>query len=742
LDLQLPAVAPDWAGDFLISINVRSGNAMKQVVQNYKNGRLELLDVPVPQCLAGGVVVRTTYSVVSTGTEKMKVSESKLSLFGKARARPDQLKKVLRSVQQQGPLATYNKVMNRLDTFTPLGYSLSGEVVEIGDGVEEFRIGEMVACAGNQFAFHAEYNWVPINMCVHVSPKVKPDQAAFATIGAIALQAMRQAEIQFGETSCVIGLGLLGQILVRLLRGAGVFVVGVDIVEDRCRLAENGGAAVCAAAGSANFDVLTQKIHQLTGGHGADCIFITAGGADSMPVELAAELARDRARVVDVGKCRLELPWNKYYEKELDFRFSRSYGPGRYDPYYEEFGIDYPVGYVRWTERRNMECIIAMLADGRLDLAPLISRVFPFESAVQIYENFHRGEIKDLGIVFSYSPHVPLSRVVHAVPRRTSVKGKVRLGIIGAGNYASSMLLPYLAKHPDVMLQEVATTSALSATNALQKFGFARSSTEPNGLLQADDIDAVVIATRHATHAQFVCAALRAGKAVFVEKPLAISEEELAEVDQCVTKTGNNRLVVGFNRRFSPLLIQLKLDWGPRNGGHKIHYRINADQIHSSSWYMRAQTEGTRFAGEGGHFIDTISWWLGANPIRVTAVAAFDDIDDLTATYTYSDGSVATICYWTKGDSRLPKERIEIFGQGKSACFDNFQRYQLWSAGRKKTESTWTIDKGQKDQLCAFIGSVKSGGPMSISMGSLICTTRATLAAQRSIATNLPVLME
>ena len=712
---------------------------MKQVVQNYKSGRLDLLEVPVPKCRAGGVIVRTFYSVISTGTEMMKVSESKLSLIGKAWARPDQVKKVLRSVRQQGLLPTYNKVMNRLDSFTPLGYSLAGEVVEVGEGAEEFRVGQIVACAGNQYAFHAEYNWVPTNLCVHVPPDVKADQAAFATIGAIALQGMRQAEIQFGETACVIGLGLLGQILLRLLRSAGVFVIGTDIVDERCRLAEAGGAARCAAVASPEFEMLTGKARELSGGHGVDCVFITAGGNDNAPVELAAELARDRARVIDIGKCRLDLPWNAYYEKELDVRFSRSYGPGRHDPFYEEFGIDYPIGYVRWTERRNMGCIIAMLADGLLDLSPLISQVFPFESAVQVYEGFNRGEIKGIGIIFRYSGQAPLTRVVEASAPGKAVKGKIRLGIVGAGNYASSMLLPYLAKNADVTLQEVATTSSLSAVNALRKFGFKRSSTETESLLQADDIDAVVIATRHATHAQLVCAALRTGKAVFVEKPLAISEESLVEIERTIAETGNDRLAVGFNRRFSPLFNQLKADWGSRSSSHNIQYRINVGPLDKGSWYMRAESEGTRFVGEGGHFIDTVSWWLGAEPVQVTASAARNDIDDLTATYVYPDGSIATICYWTQGDLRLPKERVEIFGQGKSAFFENFERYELWSGGRKTTKRSRAIDKGQKNQLAAFISAIKNGSLMPISLASLIATTRATLATQRSIAANAPI---
>jgi predicted dehydrogenase/threonine dehydrogenase-like Zn-dependent dehydrogenase len=705
---------------------------MKQIAQNYKSGELSLLEVPAPSCRPGGVLVRTAYSVISAGTELMKVSESKLSLLGKARARPDQVKKVLRSVRQQGLLATYQKVMNRLDAYTPLGYSLSGTVVEVGRGVEDIRVGQAVACAGNQYAFHAEYNWVPEKLCAPIPAGAELNQAAFTTVGAIALQGMRQAESKLGESACVIGLGLLGQIMVRLLRGAGVFVLGVDIVKDRCNLAEAAGASFCATLGSPEFEALPRTVAELTGGHGVDCVFITAGGQNNSPIELAAELARDRARVVDVGKCKLDLPWNAYYEKELDVRFSRSYGPGRYDPLYEEGGIDYPIGYVRWTERRNMECVLALLAEGRLDLSPLISDVFPFDAAVDVYERINRGELSGLGILFKYPEQAPLVRTLPSPRPSRPTAGKVRLGVIGAGNYASSMLLPQLATNADVTLVEVATNSALSTANAVKKFGFARSSTDAGSLIHANDIDAVMIATRHATHAQLVCAALRAGKAVFVEKPLAITGDSLDAILQSIAETDNDRLMVGFNRRFSPLLNQLKSEWGKRSGPHVIQYRINAGPLEKGSWYLQSDTEGSRFVGEGGHFIDVASWWLGADPVQVMAMPAGGDPSNLVATLSYPDGSLASVSYLTEGDPNVPKERIEIFGEGKAACFENFGRYELWSKAHSNARRARALNKGQKEQLRSFVAAVKNGTPMPISIASIAATTAATLAAQQA----------
>ena len=375
---------------------------MKQIAQNYKSGEIALLDVPVPACRPGGVLVRSDFSLISMGTEAMKIQESKLSLIGKARARPDQVKKVIETVTQLGPVATYKKVMNRLDSYTPLGYSLSGVVVAVGERSGEFQVGQRVACGGNQFALHAEYNWVPKNLCVPVPDNVSQLHAAFTTVGAIAMQGFRQSDARLGETACVIGLGLVGQILVQILRAAGVQVVGIDMSKERCELAERSGAAACGIPGDPSFDRTKAKLQGLSGGAGADHIFLTAGGNTNQPVEVAAELARDRARVVDIGKCKLDLPWTAYYEKELDVRFSRSYGPGRYDPNYEERGIDYPIGYVRWTERRNMECVLDLVAAGRLDFDAITSAVVPFDDAVAIYEKINRGELQGLGVVFRY----------------------------------------------------------------------------------------------------------------------------------------------------------------------------------------------------------------------------------------------------------------------------------------------------------------------------------------------------
>jgi predicted dehydrogenase/threonine dehydrogenase-like Zn-dependent dehydrogenase len=714
---------------------------MKQIGQNYKSGEIALLEVPVPACRAGGVLVRSDFSLISIGTEAMKVRESKLSLIGKARARPDQVRKVMHTMAQLGPVATYHKVMNRLDSYTPLGYSLAGVVVAVGDDVGGFRVGQRVACAGNQYAFHAEYNWVPKNMCVAVPENVSQLHAAYTTVGAVAMQGFRQSDARLGETACVIGLGLVGQILVQILRAAGVQVVGIDVSKERCDLAETSGAHACGVPGEPSFAIMKKKLEALTGGAGADHVFLTAGGDTNQPVEVAAELARDRARIVDIGKCRLDLPWNAYYEKELDFRFSRSYGPGRYDPNYEERGIDYPIGHVRWTERRNMECVLDLLATRQLDFTGITSAVVPFDDAVATYEKLNRGELRGIGVVFEYPLHgsaVEPARVqppsvarLHLSPSPTD---RVRLGVIGCGNYATTMLLPHLKGRRDVEFVAVATATSLSAINARTKFGFERISTDFRDMLADPDINAVLIATRHDSHAFLACEALRAGKAVFVEKPLSVTAEQLAAVKEAIAETGNDRLMVGFNRRYAKLLNALRAAWGGCGGPQVVDYTVNAGPLEAGSWYGQAEAQGTRFVGEGGHFIDTIAWWLGADPISIRAVTTPGSPDNVLALLSYPDGSVAKIAYVTDGDPKYPREVMEVFGDGKVARMENFTRAEVWRNGKCRTTRAATLDKGQKRQLEAFVEAVKSGAGMPVSVPSLIATTACTLLVGRSIA--------
>ncbi|MEU2724133.1 bi-domain-containing oxidoreductase [Streptomyces smyrnaeus] len=721
---------------------------MKQVVQNYKSGELALLDVPVPGCKPGGVLVRSAYSLISTGTELMKVSEAGMSMVGKARSRPDQVAKVVQSVATNGVPATYRKVMGKLDSYTPLGYSLCGVVEQVGTGIEDVKVGDFVACAGNEHALHAELNWVPENLYAPVPDGLAPRHAAFGTVGSIALQGVRRGEPQLGDVALVIGLGLIGQLVVQLLAASGVRVVGVDPDPVRCELAERLGAAACGDPSSAAVEA---AVAELTGGLGVDHVYLAAGGADNQPVELAARMSRDRGRVVDIGKCRLDLPWNAYYEKELDVRFSRSYGPGRYDPEYELEGRDYPIGYVRWTERRNLACFLDLLARGSVDVDPLVSHIAAFDDAVETYQRLKDGDLKAVAVLFSYPEQtaeaaasavaVPAVKVkpTPARPARTPV----RLAFVGAGNYATSMLLPHLTQRDGVELSAVVTTTALSAANAQRKFGFGRATTDLDAVLGDPSIDAVFVVTRHSSHAELTRRALLAGKAVFVEKPLALTEDELAGVLAAVEESGNDRLQVGFNRRFAPLLREAGKRFGARTGPANVRYLVNAGRLEHGSWYLQQGTEGSRFAGEGGHFIDTVSWLLGADPISVYARATPGN-EDLHLVLGYPDGSTATVSYVTTGPAGFPKETLDLVADGRALRLDDFVRAAVYDGRRGRWVSSRlpkARDKGQNAELAAFVKAVRTGGPMPVPLQSLVATTAATLAVRTALAGGAPVTL-
>ncbi|WP_354637394.1 bi-domain-containing oxidoreductase [Kitasatospora camelliae] len=723
---------------------------MKQVVQNYKSGELSVLDVPVPGCKPGGVLVRSAFSLISTGTELMKVSEAGMSMLGKARSRPDQVAKVMQSVATNGLPATYRKVMGKLDSYTPLGYSLCGVVEQVGAGIDDVKVGDLVACAGNEHALHAELNWVPRNLYAPVPDGLAPRHAAFGTVGSIALQGVRQGEPQLGEVALVIGLGLIGQLVVQLLTAAGVRVVGADPDPARCELAERLGAVACGDPGSTAVEA---AVAELTGGHGVDQVYLAAGGGSNQPVELAARLSRDRGRVVDIGKCRLDLPWNAYYEKELDVRFSRSYGPGRYDPEYELQGRDYPIGYVRWTERRNLACFLDLLARDRVDVDPLISHIADFDDAVETYRRLKDGDLKAVAVLFRYPEPAGDGKVeapVVAVPEvRRGGKAPtvarparaVRLAFVGAGNYASSMLLPHLAQRDGVTLSTVVTTTALSAANAQRKFGFAHATTDLDAVLGDPSVDAVFVVTRHSSHAELTRRALLAGKTVFVEKPLALTEDELAGVLAAVEESGNDRLQVGFNRRFAPLLREARDRFGARTGPAHLRYLVNAGRLEHGSWYLQQGTEGSRFAGEGGHFIDTASWLLEADPVSVYAVAPSGN-EDLQVVLRYPDGSTATLGYVTTGAPGFPKETLDLVADGKVLKLDDFVRASVYGPRRwVSSRLPKARDKGQSAELAAFIKAVRTDGPMPVPLESLVATTAATLAVQAALAGGAPVTL-
>lgn len=713
---------------------------MKQVVQNFRDGELFVDDVPSPALRPGGVLVATEYSIVSAGTERSKVDLARKNIVAKAIARPDQVRKVLASVRREGLQATYHKVMNKLDALSPLGYSTSGRVVAVGAGCEQFSVGDLVACGGAGYANHAELVWVPGNLCAPVPAGVDPADAAFATIGAIALHGVRQAEVRLGETVVVIGLGLLGQLSVQLLAASGCRVIGVDIDPWKIELARTSGAERALLRSD---DVVAHTL-AATRGRGADAVIITAATPNNDPFVLAGEIARDRAHVVLVGAVPIEIPRSPYYEKELDVRLSRSYGPGRYDAQYEEKGLDYPIGYVRWTENRNMEAFLDAVASKQVRLAGLLTHRFTLDDAERAYDLLAGGRAERfLGIALCY-PARPSAPTIETIPSGTAVppRGRVRVGFVGAGSFAGGTLIPLLADLPGVTLARVCTASGLSARDAAVRHEFAASSNDAETIFGDRDINAVVIATRHDSHAALAREALAHDKAVFVEKPLALTRDELAGV--IAAARTNPALAVGFNRRFSPHTERVRRVFERRAGALVIAIRVNAGPIPAGSWIHDPAAGGGRLLGEGCHFVDLAGAIAGVRPrtVRAVGIGSADPAsrlrDNFTIAIEYVDGSIATIVYTSKGDPALGKERIEVFGDGVAAVIDDFHTSTITRAGGTERYRT-KQDKGHREQLARFVAMASLGGPPPIPLAELEASTLATIAALESLSLGTPI---
>ncbi len=735
---------------------------MRQILQNYKTGELRLAEVPAPALRAGGVLVATRASLISAGTEKMKVDVAKKNLLGKALERPDQVRKVVESVRQQGLLQTYEKVMNRLDTPTPLGYSSAGVVLEVGREAGTFQVGDPVACAGAGYAVHAEVVYVPRNLVVPMRAGTPFERGAFTTLGAIALQGVRQGEIRLGEDVAVIGLGLVGLLTVQLLKEAGARVVGIEIDPVRAALAKELGCDRVVIGGG---NEAREAVLQASGGRGADCAIVTAASSSAGPVALAGELARDRGRVVVVGITRMDLPHRVFYEKELSLVLSRSYGPGRYDPSYEERGVDYPPGYVRFTERRNMEEFLHRVEDCRVRVDALISHRVPFAEAGRAYELITgRTTEPYLGIVLNYGDAPSLGRRVELQPtsgagapaaaRRVRAAGEpVGVGFLGAGNFATSMLLPHLKRRSDVRLTGVVTASGLTARGAAEKFGFAFCASDADEVLADPSTDLVFVVTRHHLHAGLAERALRAGRAVFVEKPLAVTGEELdrvtAAVEHVESTTGRPApILIGFNRRFAALSRDLALHFPKGEGPLLVSYRVNAGFLGRESWYQDPAEGGGRILGEVCHFLDYVVFLTGSPIARVVASGLRDPRghwradDNLSVTAECADGSVGSVLYAAAGDPAMPKERVEVLGRGRSAVLDNYQSLTLWSGNRKKTKSALSVEKGHGEEIARFIAALATGAALPIAWPELLNVSRATLATIESLSTGFPVSIE
>ena len=716
---------------------------MKQILQDSKTGEVRVADVPVPGAQRGRVLVRAAASLISAGTERMTVDSGRKSLLGRARENPDKVKQVIQKARSEGIISTVNAVLSRLGSSTALGYSASGIVIAVGEDVTEFRAGDRVACAGVGYASHAEVLSVPKNLCVALPHDATFEAGAFGTLGAIALQGVRLAEPTLGESVVVIGLGLLGQLTVQLLQANGCRVFGLDLDPQKVELARQLGADRAAL----NNDEAKRAVMDWSRGRGADAVLITAATPSNGPVELAGEISRLKGRVVAVGLVGLDVPRDLYFKRELALKISMSYGPGRYDPEYEERGHDYPFAYVRWTEGRNIEAFLDLVAAGRVRVEPLITHRFPIDEGERAYRLL-TGEVEEpyLGVILSYDTERELERSVEMSAAATARKPQaarpesVRLGLIGAGAYARSMLLPQL-KAAGVEFQAIATATGVTARDTAAQYGFRHAVSSADEVLDDADANLIMIATRHDMHAELTRRALESGRHVFVEKPLALSDEELESVMSAAARSGSAQLMVGYNRRFAPLAVAARSLFKDRSAPLSISYRVNSGRIPREHWLQDPREGGGRIIGEVCHFVDFMQFLTGAMVVRVYCEAVTSrnrqivEEDSVFITLRFSDGSNGSIAYLAEGDKAMPKERVEIFGEGKVFVLDDFRSATVYKQGREEVTKLRGQDKGQRDEVRALCAMVLEAGPAPIALNDLANTSRATFRIRESLRT-------
>jgi predicted dehydrogenase/threonine dehydrogenase-like Zn-dependent dehydrogenase len=639
-------------------------------------------------------------------------------------------------IRRDGIVAAASNVRNRLDQPSAPGYSCSGTVIEVGDGIDDLLPGDRVACAGAGFAVHAEFASIPRLLVARIpSTDVDFESAAFTTLGAVAIHAVRTSEAKLGEVVAVIGLGLLGQLTIQVLRAAGCTVIGIDPLPERVALAMSMGAF----AATTSEDEFRDLCFQHSGGYGVDSVLIPAETASSAPVNFASEVARDRAIVVAVGNVGMELERKHYYEKELEFRVSRSYGPGRYDIAFEQKGCDYPIGYVRWSETRNMEAFLQLLAERKLNLQPLISHRFRVEDAVSAYDLItKKTKQPHLAVLLTYSADERTeSRRLGLVrgPRKLSGTNQVRIGMLGAGNFATGVLIPAIRQLPGVELSGICASNGVRAQSAARRFAFEFCTSDPEQIFSDSSINAIAIASRHYLHAAQVIKALESGKNVFCEKPLCLTERELADIQDVYSRNSDCRLMIGFNRRFAPFVMKMKTFLSRARGTFTMVYRINAGALPVGHWINDPEQGGGRILGEMCHFVDLLSFLCGAPPLSVLARGACSNGgQDVTATIKFADGSVGTIIYACNGDRAFSKERLEVFGAGCVAVLEDFRRLELIRNGQKEISRSWLRqDKGHKAEWRAFADSIRSGSPTPIPFEEILASTLATIRINESL---------
>lgn len=734
---------------------------MKQLLQSVRSGEANVAEVPTPQVLAGAVLVQTVVSLVSVGTERVALEFAKKNLFQKARSRPDLVRQVVDKVRRDGIVNAVQAVQGQLDRPLAPGYSCAGTVIGVGEDATDFRVGDRVACAGSDYAVHAEVVSVPVHLVAKIPEPVSAcketgsesdrlisfEEATFTTVGSIALHGIHLADVKVGELVAVIGLGLLGQLTMQMLKAAGCTVAGMDIQPNRADLARRLGAD----AASSSEEEVASVVRRLSSGHGADAVVITADTPSNQPVEVAGRIARDRAVVVAVGAVGLQIPRRTYYEKELDFRVSRSYGPGRYDPEYEEKGHDYPIGHVRWTENRNMQAFLRLLAEDKVDVKPLITHRFPIEDAPRAYDLISGKTAEPfLGVLITYPRELNLSRRIdlraQTHGRSRAPEQTVSVGLLGAGSFATSTLLPGMKKVSGIDFVAVCSATGLSSRHVGERFGFRYCATDEAEVFSDPSINTVVIATRHHLHARQIIDALQTGKNVFCEKPLCLNEYELAEIvrqyhasrSEKEKATAPPLLMVGYNRRFAPMTQRLKTFVAEGHEPLVVNYRLNAGYIKPAHWTQDPEQGGGRIIGEVCHFVDLLTFLVGAPPLRVYARALPNESryreDNVVITLEFAGGSLGSITYVANGDKSFPKERLEVFGGSGAAVLEDFRRLELVRHGRKKVnKSLLRQDKGHRGEWEAFVAAVRNGTPSPIAFEGIVATTLTTFRVLDSL---------
>jgi len=736
---------------------------MLQLTQKLSSGEMTSQQVPAPALGKDMVLVKNHYSLISAGTEGSTVNAARKSLIGKAKEKPQQVLQVLEVLKQQGPLQTYRAVTKKLEAYSPLGYSSAGEVIGVGENVTEFKTGDLVACAGAGYANHAEIVSVPVNLCVKLNKQADMKMAAYNTLGAIAMQSVRQADLRIGESCAVIGLGLLGQLTCLILKASGVRVLGIDVSSSPVDTARKHCADIAMTRDTPG---IIAQILGFTGGNGADAVIIAAATDSTDPINFAGAIARKKGKVIILGAVPAAFDRDPYwYKKELELLMSCSYGPGRYDLNYEEKGIDYPLPYVRWTEKRNMEAFQQLIAEGKIDIDYLTTHEFDLIDAPKAYDMIVNKTEPYLGIIIRYDINKPVTEGKRIVINEPIPEAEINVAFIGAGSYAQGNLLPNIPKWKIITRKGVLTNTGTTSKRVAERFDFEFCTSDENEILQNPEINTVFIATRHDSHADYVIKALKAGKNVFVEKPLCINKVELDKIIEAAQGTGRRakgtglraqslevelesrvpldahrtpQLMVGYNRRFSPLSTMLKKHIG--SGPMTMLYRINAGKIPADTWIQDMELGGGRIIGEACHFIDYLTWMNGSLPLSVFATALPDPEhknDTVNINISFENGSTGIVAYYANGPKSMPKEYVEVFKSGAAGVIENFKKAMIY--GRRKTsKKLFNQDKGQKQMMEQFLQSIHDGKQL-IPFDEIVAVTKASFAVLESIKTGQPI---